>query len=69
MNLTGTKGRRPVFHDLRHSYASYAIASGIDPVTVAGILGHSDPSITMRIYADVLPKTAVAAQDKMDEIL
>ncbi len=69
MNLTGTKGRRPVFHDLRHSYASYAIANGIDPVTVAGILGHSDPSITMRIYADVLPKTAVAAQDKMDEIL
>ena len=64
----GTQERQPVFHDLRHTYATMAIASGIDPVTVAKILGHTDPRITMRTYADALGEVTQAAQDTMDDV-
>jgi integrase len=39
------------FHDLRHAAASRLIANGLDPVTVAAVLGHGDPNITLRVYA------------------
>jgi integrase len=39
---------------LRHYAATIAIASGIDPRTVAGRLGHADASVTLRIYSHVL---------------
>jgi integrase len=38
------------FHDLRHA-ASRLIDAGLDPVTVAAVLGHDDPTVTLRIYA------------------
>jgi integrase len=41
-------------HALRHFSATQGIAAGFDPVTVAGRLGHADPSITLRIYAHAL---------------
>jgi integrase len=39
------------FHDLRHAAASRLIANGVDPVTVASVLGHGDPNITLKVYA------------------
>jgi integrase len=39
------------FHDLRHAAASRLIAAGLDPVTVAGVLGHEDATVTLRVYA------------------
>ena len=39
------------FHDLRHTYASVALAQGSEAPAVAKILGHSDASITLQIYA------------------
>ncbi len=39
------------FHELRHTTASILVAAGLDPETVAERLGHSDPSITLRIYS------------------
>lgn len=41
------------FHDLRHAAASRLIGAGLDPVTVAGVLGHEDASVTLRVYAHV----------------
>ena len=38
------------FHDLRHGAASRLIASGLDAVTVATVLGHGDPHITLKVY-------------------
>lgn len=38
-------------HKLRHSSASIAITSGADVVSVSRRLGHSDPSVTLRMYA------------------
>jgi integrase len=47
------------FHQLRHYAATTSIASGSDVRTVAGRLGHADPSTTLRIYAH-----AVEARDR-----
>jgi integrase len=38
-------------HDLRHFSATMAIAGGHDVRTVAHRLGHSDPAMTLRVYA------------------
>jgi integrase len=53
---TGVGGH---FHELRHYAATTSIASGADVRTVAGRLGHADPSTTLRIYAH-----AVEARDR-----
>jgi len=38
-------------HALRHTHASQLIEAGIDVVTISKRLGHSNPTITLRIYA------------------
>lgn len=38
-------------HSARHSTATWMIADGIDPRTVSAILGHSDASVTLRLYS------------------
>ncbi len=43
-------------HSLRHFYASALIASSCDVVTVQRALGHSQPSITLNVYAHLWPK-------------
>lgn len=50
--LTGTQGRRVNFHDLRHSFATRAIANGADVKAVAAVLGHKDAHVTLNMYAD-----------------
>ena len=47
-------GVRLRFHDLRHFTATQLIGAGVDVRTVAGRLGHSDPSVTLRIYANAI---------------
>ena len=41
------------FHALRHTFSSHAIASGVDPKTLSGILGHTNASFTLDTYAHV----------------
>lgn len=40
-------------YDLRHAYATYAIAGGADIKTVAEIMGHSDASMILKTYQHV----------------
>lgn len=42
------------FHDLRHSYATNLIYSGIPIPTVSKLLGHASPKITTETYTHVL---------------
>jgi integrase len=44
------------FHDLRHAAASRLIASGLDQVTTATVLGHEDSSLTLRVYAHLFDR-------------
>ena len=37
-------------HDLRHFTATQLIGAGVDVLTIAGRLGHSDPSLGPRVY-------------------
>jgi integrase len=43
-------------HGLRHTAASIAISSSASVLSVANMLGHSDPSITLRIYAHLFDR-------------
>ena len=38
------------FHDLRHTFATHALASGVDAKTLSGILGHTKASFTLDTY-------------------
>lgn len=55
MRLRNRLGLPYHFHELRHWVASEALANGHDPRNVAGRLGHSNPAITMRVYAKFMP--------------
>ena len=41
------------FHDLRHTFSTLAIQSGIDPKTVAEILGHASAEFSLDVYAAI----------------
>ncbi|MEA5143592.1 MAG: site-specific integrase [Oscillibacter sp.] len=43
------------FHDLRHTFATHALASGEDAKTLSGILGHTNASFTLDTYTHVTP--------------
>lgn len=54
--IIGMEGRVCTFHDLRHTYATTAIANGADVRSVASILGHSNPAMTLTVYAAADPE-------------
>lgn len=56
-------------HSLRHTAASLMIAGGADVATVAGILGHSQPSTTLNIYTHAFDKNKKAASAGLQEML
>ena len=56
-------------HSLRHTAASLFIASGTDVGTVAGLLGHSQPSTTLDIYTHAFDKNKKAASQIMQSNL
>ena len=56
-------------HSLRHTAASLFITSGTDVGTVAGLLGHSQPSTTLDIYTHAFDKNKKAASQIMQNVL
>jgi integrase len=45
------------FHDLRHSYATWLISSGLPVNEVARVLSHEQVTTTLNRYAHVSPDT------------
>ena len=39
------------FHDMRHAFASRMVARGIEPVTLAKLMGHEDIRETLNTYS------------------
>jgi len=50
-------------HDLRHTHASVLLSSGVPVKVVSERLGHASPSITLGVYAHVMPGDQRAAAD------
>jgi integrase len=42
-------------HDLRHSYASIALARGVHPKVVQETLGHTSIAVTLDLYSHTVP--------------
>lgn len=53
-------------HDLRHTAASIAIASGANVLSVANMLGHSNPAITLKRYGHLFSKDQEILAEVLD---
>jgi integrase len=56
-------------HGLRHSYATLALSSGVNPRIVSGRLGHSTVALTLDVYSHVLPQQDRDAAERIADLL
>jgi integrase len=54
-------------HDLRHTAASLAIASGANVKAVQRMLGHASAAMTLDVYADLFEDDLDAVSDALDD--
>ena len=61
------------FHDLRHTFATHAMSSGVDAKTLSSILGHTNASFTLDTYThtttDMHQTAATVVGSFLDEIM
>ena len=57
------------FHDLRHTFATHAITSGVDAKTLSGILGHTNASFTLDTYTHVTSDMQKNASDVVGRMM
>ncbi len=57
------------FHDLRHTFATVALQSGVDIRTVSGMLGHADPGFTLRTYTHATNPMQVQAAATIGKVM
>jgi integrase len=62
----GVEGIR--LHDLRHYVATRLLTAGVDVRTVAGRLGHRNPSTTLNVYSHFVPESDQEAADALGKI-
>jgi integrase len=56
-------------HDLRHTYASLALAAGVHVKVVSERLGHAGVTITLDIYSHVIPALDASAAEQIADLL
>lgn len=56
-------------HDLRHTAATLAIESGASVKEIQALLGHRDPSVTLRFYAAISEKARRQTIDGIESML
>ena len=66
LNDTGVTNRK--FHAIRHTFATRALELGVDIKTLSEILGHSNASITLSIYAHSLMEQKKIVMDRFNEL-
>ena len=57
------------FHGLRHVHATILLQHNVDLQSVSSRMGHADPSVTLRAYADAMPARDQDAAADMDRLL
>jgi integrase len=60
--------RRIRFHDLRHTFATLALADGAKVKAVSAQLGHASIAVTMNCYAHVIEDISVDLADRMEAL-
>jgi integrase len=56
-------------HDVRHSYATAALAAGVPVKVVSQRLGHADVGVTLKIYAHVMPGDDEDAASRAESLI
>ncbi|GAA4656269.1 hypothetical protein GCM10023347_01810 [Streptomyces chumphonensis] len=64
-----TSARQYGMHALRHFYASVLLDAGESVKAVSEYMGHSDPAMTLRVYAHLMPSSAARARRAIDHVL
>ena len=57
------------FHDLRHTFATHALTSGVDAKTLSRILGHTNASFTLDTYTHVTTDMQKRASEVVDNFI
>ena len=60
---------RLTLHDCRHSFASFAIAAGVNAKALSSYMGHSSVSITLDRYGHLMPGNEAEAATLLDTYL
>lgn len=60
--------RRIRFHDLRHTFATLLLESGVSMNAVSLLLGHADVTITVRLYGHVTPLSQRRVNDVLGDL-
>ena len=55
------------FHDLRHTFASTALAEGVPILEVSRWLGHRSITTTVDLYGHLVPEASSRARDALDK--
>lgn len=61
--------RKMRLHDLRHAFASYLVADGVELRLVQELLGHSQIHLTANLYSHVAPRTTAPALERLHALL
>ena len=56
-------------HAARHTCATLMHLSGVPTVVIAAWIGHSDPTLTMRLYAHSQADALAAAGDSLSRVV
>ena len=57
------------FHDLRHTFATTALANGMDIKTLSAIIGHNSAATTLNIYTHITDEMQRNAAEKIGQSL
>ena len=69
IRICKAQGVKYRLHDLRHHHATALIENGVHIKAVQNRLGHSSPSLTMKVYAHVSPQMDKEAADVYDRAM
>lgn len=68
-HIIGTTGTPATYYSLRHTYATTMLRAGVDPKTVASLMGHSSVAMTLNVYASTDPAAKAAAGKVVEKLM